>query len=186
MCVWWFTMRCMLSIRWWMGMRCLSLRDFFSFPSSLSHRVLFGNPFYKWNDFKWQSRNAMIHFMMFLSHIYRFGAFFSIVQTGAFHRSLLLLSSFFSRLKAWCLLCSCACAAICLKHIFQRMDIFACKNTLLDDRCLFYLKLSGCFFFCFIQECFFLSLAQLHCSTHTLGSKYVCITCCIGFCVWIN
>lgn len=73
---------------------------------------------------------------------------FFIVQTGAFHRSLLFLSSFYSSysLVFVVFMCMCLCAAICLKHIFQRIDIFACKNTLLDDRCLFYLKLSGCFF----------------------------------------
>lgn len=148
---------------------------FFSFsPSSLSHRVLFGNPFYKWNDFKWQSRNAMIHFMMFLSHIYRFGAFFSLFKRVLFIGRccfFLLFSSY--GLVFVVFVCMCLCAAICLKHIFQRIDIFACKNTLLDDRCLFYLKLSGCFFFLFHPKVFFVT------RTITLFHTYTWIQICM-------
>lgn len=177
MCVWRFTMRCMLSIRWWMSMRCLSLRGFF-----LSLHRLFLIVCYlailSTNEMISNDNHEMLWFILWcFSHIFIALERFFHCSNGCFSSVVVASFFFFSSysLVFVVFVCMCLCAAICLKHIFQRIDIFACKNTLLDDRCLFYLKLSGCFFFCSIQKCF-LSLAQSHCSTHTLGSKYVCIT----------
>lgn len=62
---------------WWNGLLwCLSLM--LTPPHFTS--ILPLSP--KWNDLKWQSRNAMIHFMTFLSHIYRFWAFFHSLSIG--------------------------------------------------------------------------------------------------------
>lgn len=120
-CVWRFTMRCMLSIRWWMSMRCLSLRDFF-----LSLHRLFLIVCYlailSTNEMISNDNHEMLWFILWcFSHIFIALERFFIVQTGAFHRSLLLLSSFFSFFSSFFFF-------LCLGVCSVRVHVPVCGN----------------------------------------------------------
>lgn len=95
------------------------------------------NPF-EWNDLKWQSRSAMIHFMMFLSHIYRFGAFFHSLMVFL-QMCVAAAASFFSLLRSIYLL-----ADDCVPKTHFRIYLHVKTFFPMIDAC--FIGLSVCFF----------------------------------------